>query len=828
MLVLPVGAFNAPSGQQHNVKTSNTSTPSTVDLVNDQWTMNHIANGDFESWNNAHDPNDIYSYCSTERYTWYASSPWPVYEGIHSLGMQVRAVDINHPSTNQIGPGTQISWNGPSNLTMDFDYWIDENANPSTYNYFYLQINLKAGFQTRTLRYYLSGTTASGNSTYYGYYLLDGTQNQWNQFARNITQDCIDACDPATPTQFITFYFHIGTRESTYTRTFLDNVYLANSSVPVAGSTDFEGGGGWNWYGNADPGDISQSTDSISGDWSLNATTTSLGNRSQASFQADPGIRATSANPTLLQFYWKIDNWQMPDANSFAYIDVEMSNETEDLHIYYWLCYIGSSPPYDYPGYYNIQVDGFNTTGSWNLFNRSIWEDISARINTSDAYIQSISFEMECRGHGSRLTVLYDNMSLRAATLNDMSYEDQGTIGSYVRAWGTSSIDEIDEFRVTDFAYTGQKAANLTVVDGDSVGLEQDLHEIPVTNTTELFLDFNWYLDDYTALENDYITFYLYFGDGCEICYYLATGSSNHDTNTTYDGYIMLPTANQTGQWFNTKRDIVGDYAAIFGTAPNTTLSEIYFDTSTDTGGKIELILDDLYIYQGPAPLISDIQQTPLIPQAGQSVSISATIAEDHLDSAFVRYRLDSGAWHQVMMTEASASHFAASIPGQPWSTEVEYYVFANDTFAQESTALNLGDYFSYSVVDTLAPTIQVLPLVNGSTVSGIVNISAQVDGTGSSVQRVEFYVNGSLVATRTTAPYGYSWDTTAETDGPHVVLVKAYDQAGNSAELRYFVTTANVPPGIDPLVLIGIIAGVAIVVVVLLYIVVVRPKRES
>ncbi len=831
VLVLPVGAFNAPSGQQQNAKTSNTSTLSTVDLANDQWTMNHIANGNFESWSEAHSPNEFSSYRSTERYTWYAVQPSPVSEGIRSLGMQVRAIDYYHPSTNQLNPSAQASWNGPTNLTVSFDYWIDENANPSTYDYFYLQINLKINFQTCALKYFLSGTTLNGNSTNYGNFLLDGAQKQWNQFDRNITQDCIEACGAGAPTQFSTFYFYIGTRDPTFTRVFIDDFYLVNTTVRIGGSIgngNFEAGGTWYWYANADPGDISQSTDRVSGDWSLNSTVTSLGNKSTARFDASPTIRATSINQDHFQFYWKIDDWEVPNADSFAYIDVEMGNESEDFHIYYWLCYIGSSPPYDYAGYYNILVDDFNTTGSWNLFNRSIWEDISSRISTSEAVIQSISFRMQCQGYGSRLTLLCDNMSLKAAALNDMSYEDQGDIGSIVRAWGEESIDEPDAFRVTDFAYTGQKAANLTIVDGNSVFLSQSLQERPVTNATELFLDFNWYLHDYTALENDYAKFILIFGDGCEVTYYLATGSSNSDANYTYDGYIMLPNANQTSQWFNTKRDIVGDYDAIFGTAPNTTLSDIYLDASTDTGGRIELILDDLYIYQGPAPLISDIQQTPLVPQAGQSVSISATITEDHLDSAFVRYRLDSGAWQQVMMTQGSASHYAASIPGQPWNTEVEYYLFANDTFAQESTGFDAGDYFSYSVVDTLAPTLQVLPLANGSTVSGIVNISAQVDGTGSSVQRVEFYVNGSLVATRTAAPYGYSWDTTAETDGSHVVVVKAYDQAGNSAELRYFVTTANVPPGIDPLVLIGIIAGVAIVLVVLLYIVVMRPKRES
>lgn len=61
--------------------------------------------------------------------------------------------------------------------------------------------------------------------------------------------------------------------------------------------------------------------------------------------------------------------------------------------------------------------------------------------------------------------------------------------------------------------------------------------------------------------------------------------------------------------------------------------------------------------------------------------------------------------------------------------------------------------------------------------VSILVNVA---DNVG--VTRVEIDVDGLLKATSATAPFTTQWNIHAATVGSHVVRVKAYDLAGNSA----------------------------------------------
>ncbi|SFG69691.1 Ig-like domain (group 3) [Duganella sp. CF458] len=90
---------------------------------------------------------------------------------------------------------------------------------------------------------------------------------------------------------------------------------------------------------------------------------------------------------------------------------------------------------------------------------------------------------------------------------------------------------------------------------------------------------------------------------------------------------------------------------------------------------------------------------------------------------------------------------------------------------------------------DTQAPTVAIAS--PGSTVKGTVNINVTAnDNLG--VSRVELYVGGTLVATDTTGPYSFSWDTTGRADGAVSVVAKAYDSSGNVGSSTINVTVAN------------------------------------
>ncbi len=80
---------------------------------------------------------------------------------------------------------------------------------------------------------------------------------------------------------------------------------------------------------------------------------------------------------------------------------------------------------------------------------------------------------------------------------------------------------------------------------------------------------------------------------------------------------------------------------------------------------------------------------------------------------------------------------------------------------------------------DTTPPTVNVTAPANGATVSGTVDVTASAsDAVG--VQKVEFYVDGSLVETDTAAPFTFTWNTVGVANGGHALMAKAYDAANN------------------------------------------------
>ncbi len=117
------------------------------------------------------------------------------------------------------------------------------------------------------------------------------------------------------------------------------------------------------------------------------------------------------------------------------------------------------------------------------------------------------------------------------------------------------------------------------------------------------------------------------------------------------------------------------------------------------------------------------------------------------------------------------------------------------------TTALDLGaagrdPYFGYGRVnaaaavaaakamptpDTSKPTVAITDPLGGATVSGLVSIGVNAaDNVG--VTRVELKVNGTVVASDASGPYGFSWDSSSVANGMNNLVAVAYDAAGNVA----------------------------------------------
>jgi len=111
--------------------------------------------------------------------------------------------------------------------------------------------------------------------------------------------------------------------------------------------------------------------------------------------------------------------------------------------------------------------------------------------------------------------------------------------------------------------------------------------------------------------------------------------------------------------------------------------------------------------------------------------------------------------------------------------------------------SVKLRDCAAAPPQDSTAPTTAITAPANGATVSGTVDVSATADDDVG-VVRVEFYLDGSLQTQDTTAPYAWSWDTTAATNGSHSLTTKAFDAAGNSgtsAAVSVTVSNTVTPP---------------------------------
>ena len=84
--------------------------------------------------------------------------------------------------------------------------------------------------------------------------------------------------------------------------------------------------------------------------------------------------------------------------------------------------------------------------------------------------------------------------------------------------------------------------------------------------------------------------------------------------------------------------------------------------------------------------------------------------------------------------------------------------------------------------VDNTPPTATVTSPAGG-TVSGTVSITADSadPAPGSGVASVQFLVDGTVIATDTTAPYSTSWNSATTANGSHAIAVRATDTAGNT-----------------------------------------------
>jgi hypothetical protein len=112
----------------------------------------------------------------------------------------------------------------------------------------------------------------------------------------------------------------------------------------------------------------------------------------------------------------------------------------------------------------------------------------------------------------------------------------------------------------------------------------------------------------------------------------------------------------------------------------------------------------------------------------------------------------------------------------------------------------NVGTSAAVSVVvnntaDTTAPTVWLTSPASGATLTTGTTYSLTASASDNvGVARVEFFLDGALLGSDTTAPYSLSWYNTT-TVGSHSLLARAYDAAGNVASSTAVAVSVQNPP---------------------------------
>lgn len=103
----------------------------------------------------------------------------------------------------------------------------------------------------------------------------------------------------------------------------------------------------------------------------------------------------------------------------------------------------------------------------------------------------------------------------------------------------------------------------------------------------------------------------------------------------------------------------------------------------------------------------------------------------------------------------------------------------ATVAFVAPDQQLHTFDLANLTPVTTSVPSTQVTNPVAGSTLSGTVGISVSASSTVG-ISRVELWLDNALAGTSTSAPYNFSWVTSASANGSHTLMSKAYDSNGD------------------------------------------------
>ena len=541
---------------------------------------------------------------------------------------------------------------------------------------------------------------------------------------------------------------------------------------------------------------VSHSSSSRTGNWAANLTAYSgvtAGIYRDSWFEIDPG--------TFTDFYWRLD---VLPPNLYAIAVVTLTFD------YSWnLNYILASVGYSYGnGSYSACyfAEGLNETGGWHRLFRNVTADLDAVFGSHKWNLTKCELVAYGGSGGGKISVLFDDMNfidkqppmvhtVSRNPLNPMYYNEvQVTIDT------TDNMAGIDTIRL----YYQEGSNPWTAVDAALIGghYYATIHSVSYGTLVKYYVNAT---DKCGSIAIAGASSYV---PGDDIAPLLNIESP--DQNDVVAGIVSIETSASDagsgisfvefwidGSWVANRS---GPYEYVWNTRSYPNNTHTVLAKAHDKAGVIttdSVMVTTANDFSGPA--LSAIQLDPTNPQYDQPVGVYvAATDESAVASVSLFYRMGSGSWHMTPMT-ASGALYTATVPYAIYDTHVSYYIVAHDIYNATSMIGSSTSPLSYTVGDSISPTVTVNgPSANVPVVGTVWFLISANDGTGgaSGIGEFQFLVDGSPAASSPTVPANFTWDTTSVVDGYHSLTFRVIDRAGNPTSIALVYYVGNAGPG--------------------------------
>ena len=170
--------------------------------------------------------------------------------------------------------------------------------------------------------------------------------------------------------------------------------------------------------------------------------------------------------------------------------------------------------------------------------------------------------------------------------------------------------------------------------------------------------------------------------------------------------------------------------------------------------------------------------------ESGNSGTITLTAnASDNVGVTKTEFYIDANLVGTDTSAPYSMSFNSTSLSNGSHSLVAKAYDAANNVGTSSAISFSINNV----IPDTTAPSVS----ASESGASGTITLSASAsDNVG--VTKVEFYIDGLLKGTDTTAPYSLTLNSTTLSNGSHSLVAKAYDAANNIGTSNTFNFSIN------------------------------------